>query len=580
MVVMMMIAMLPAITLTWVAAYNTRASVQKEMIYANNSRMMWVDQYLSELIQQTETLFYSLQINDQLMTSIANMDSADLSIQYQSQQYIKDTLLKAFYANSRKVDNLNFYSHQSQRAFSVDYANSGMTYSLSIRSGPWSRMLNGPINLFFKQSGDGIYAFHGINSFEDKQLIGGFSLRINKQVWKEVADILKSEPESAVFLINDTGELLSGSTSTGENPELQDQLAHLRLSGSELEFKQTPHFFYFMKRVADGQLTVVKAVPVETVNKSASPTIEAGIVTGGSFAIVSLLLSIIVSLRISRPIVRLAKTMRTTRLDHFEMKTVQSSDEIGLLENGYNSMMQRIKELIEVEFRHEIELKNAQLMALQAQINPHFLNNTLHLIGGMALVKQVPDIYRIVQVVGDLLRYSIGAAGEVVKMEDELMHTRNYIFIQEQRFAGRCTINITADERVLNTVLPKFSLQPIVENAFEHGLQPKMGNWSLEIRLIRVRNRILAMIRDNGIGMDGEGVRRLRTKLQSGQKAGAGITREASPKHSGIGLQNVHARIRLHFGGTFGIRVFSKEREGTLIVLVLPVTDLEVGSHV
>lgn len=98
--------------------------------------------------------------------------------------------------------------------------------------------------------------------------------------------------------------------------------------------------------------------------------------------IASILLSILFSLRITRPIVSLAVSMRKAHVSNFEQHSVQSRDEIGLLERGYNSMMERIRELIEVEYRQEIEVKNAQLLALQAQINPHFLNNTLQLIGG------------------------------------------------------------------------------------------------------------------------------------------------------------------------------------------------------
>src|SRR5690606_13572117 len=127
-------------------------------------------------------------------------------------------------------------------------------------------------------------------------------------------------------------------------------------------------------------------------------------------------------------------------------KAVHNRDEIGLLEAGYNFMMACIKTFIENEFQHEIEVKKAQLIALQAQINPHFLNNTLHLIGGMALKKGAPEIYRITQVIGDLLRYSISMEGDqTVSLSEELKHTANYLFIQEQRFAGRCEVIMSSN---------------------------------------------------------------------------------------------------------------------------------------
>ncbi|SEC42335.1 sensor histidine kinase [Paenibacillus sp. GP183] len=573
MILMIFLTTLPIITVTTIATNNTRDSVEKELINANNSRMLWADQYLKELTQQIDILFYTLQINQQLITNLNNMDYPDVGVQFSTQNYIKDTLTTVFHANSRKIDNLDLYIHPSQKAFSISYANSGIIFSLDIQNGNWSRMLHTPVNMYFKQSSDGIYAYHSMNRFEDRKLLGGLSVRINKQVWKEVIDILKSEPESSVFLINDEGEFLSGSSSTKESIEIQSRLRSLNLQNSELNFLKTNDYFYFFKQVGDGELTVAKAIPVETVNQSARPTIRAGILTGLVFAIVSILLSIFVSLRISRPIVSLARTMRTTHISNFTMKSVQSRDEIGLLESGYNQMMQRMKELIEGELQKEIEVKNAQLNALQAQINPHFLNNTLHLIGGMALSKNAPEIYHIARVIGELMRYSISSEGIIVSLEDELKHMRNYLFIQEQRFAGRCTVIVSTDESPLSCLIPKFSLQPLVENAFEHGLQRKEGAWKIEIQVKQISSRIAVLIKDGGVGIEPDKLQQLRMDLQGGLSLKTIVEKQDEPrKRKSIGLSNVQARLKLQFGEQYGIRIFSKVDVGTLVVMSLPIS--------
>lgn len=577
MVLMICLTTLPVVTVTWIATNNTRSSVEKEIINANNSRMLWADQYLEELHQQIDILFYSLQINQTLMAGLNDMNNPDIGVQFNTQNYIKNTLTSAFYANSRKIDELNLYIHPIQKAFSVSYANSGTVYSLNIREGNWGRMLQTPINMYFKQSGSAIYAYHSMNRFEDRMLLGGISVRINKQVWREISDILKSESESSVYLINDQGELLSGSTETMDAAELQSQLQSLDQNDFELAFRRTKTDFYFLKRVGDGQLTVVKVIPLRTVNQSAQPTIQAGILTGTLFAIASILLSIFVSLRISRPIVKLAKTMKMTHIHNFKMSPVQSRDEIGLLENGYNSMMKRIKELIEVEYQQEIDLKNAQLMALQAQINPHFLNNTLNLMGGMALVKGAPEIYEITRVMGELLRYSISADGDLVPLEDEIKHMRNYLYIQEQRFADRCCMHVSTDERALTARLPKFTLQPILENAFEHGLQRKEGKWNIEIRIRLIGKRVYIFIKDDGVGVDEQRLSDLRSDLRDGRLAPRARNNDVSKKR-GIGLRNVHARLKLQFGRGCGIRIFSKTGVGTLVVLVMAAVTQEEGG--
>ncbi|MEK8130578.1 sensor histidine kinase [Paenibacillus filicis] len=570
MILMILLTTLPVVTVTWIATKNMRASVEKEIFSANESRMRWADQYLTELIEQVDVLFYTLQINQTLMTAAQELESPDIGVQFRSQNVVWQTLTSVFYANSRKFDQVTLYLEQLKRAYDVKFS-SNESFPLSdLEDEAWSRIRRAPVNMYFKQTSSGIYAFHSINRFEDRKLLGGISARINKEVWEEVGSILRSEADSSVFLLNDEGELLSGSTTLDVTDELASYLKTLQLPDAELFAERGHNYLYFAKKVSDGPLTVIKAIPVSTINQSANATIRAGLLTGAAFALASLLLSILVSLRISRPIVSLAREMRLAHVHSFEMKTVQNRDEIGLLETGYNSMMRRIKELIEGEYQHQIEVKNAQLMALQAQINPHFMYNTLHLIGGMALGKNAPEIYKIIHVFGDLIRYSIGSDEDMVSLEEELKHTRNYLFIQEHRFVGRCTISLAVDERALESRLPKFTLQPIVENAFEHGLQRREGAWRLEIRVRRVGGRVLLMVKDEGMGMEREVLLRLRRELSEELLKKTAPAQRREGRRKGIGLHNVDARLKLSFGPSYGVRLFSTPDSGTLVVAVIP----------
>lgn len=576
MILMICLTTLPVLTMTWIATNNTRESVEKEILDANHSRMMWANQYLNELFRQMDVLFYSLQVDQELIDGLNMSENEDIGLQFRTQRYIQETLTKTFYANSKKIDELALYTHQNQKAYAINYANSGLTYSLDIEEGNWSRMLREPVNMYFKESGNNIYAFHSINDFEDRRLLGGLSIRINKEVWKEVSTILKSEDESLVFLINDEGARLSGSTPDQSFEQVISQLGKDYIPKDEPEIRRTESYYIFIKRVDDGELTLIKALPISTISESANITVKAGLITGSLFALVSILLSIGVSLRITRPIVGLARTMRTTPLHQFEQTSIQSYDEISLLERGYNSMMQRMKELVENGYQKEIEVKNAQLMALQAQINPHFLNNTLNLIGGMALVKGAPEIYKITKVIGDLLRYSISSGTDVAALEDELRHVRNYLFIQEQRFQGRCTIIVESDVGANSTTVPRFTLQPLVENAFEHGLQSKEGSWQVEIRVQNIRRHLIIMILDNGVGIPYERLRILRSALVEGsalrpELANLDLDNEKPKMRKGIGLQNVVSRLKLHYGGDASMRIFSKVDSGTIFVIKLPV---------
>jgi two-component system sensor histidine kinase YesM len=520
-------------------------------------------------------VFYTLQADQRLVTSMDEIDSADPGIQSASEAYVRDTLTTTFVDNSQTVDALNLYIYSEHKLYTVDSANSGAISQLDIRTTPWRRMLTAPVNLYFRQESDGLYAFHSMNRFEDHKLFGGISVRLNEQAWAEISTILNSGLGSPALIFNDAQQLLSGSAPTNDLHAVAGLLHDASLQDSALVVHKTASDLYLINRLEDGLLTVVKPIPLESIDQSAQPTIRAAILTGGIFAAVSILLSIVSSLLISRPIVSLARLMRATTISSYETKPVDNRDEIGLLESAYHVMMQRIVDLVEVEYLQELEVKNAQLMALQAQINPHFVNNVLNLIGGMALKRNAPEIYQVILVVRKLLQYSVSSAGDMVSLGDELEHTRNYLFIQEERFAGRCKVSISADDTALAHKLPKFTLQPVVENAFEHGLQRKEGAWNVAVRVICVRGRVCIIVRDDGVGIPPERLRSLRTELKEG-----GVMKVELSRGTGIGLRNVNSRLKLKFGDTCGVRLFSTQGVGTLVAIVVRVDDPKMAPRV
>jgi two-component system sensor histidine kinase YesM len=324
----------------------------------------------------------------------------------------------------------------------------------------------------------------------------------------------------------------------------------------------------FARRVDRGRTTVAKTVPIDLVTRSARDTMTLGLLTGVLLAALSVILSIIFSVRISRPISELARSMQQASTPDFRRLAVQSHDEIRLLEDGYHSLLARMKALAQKEYEQEIELKDARLMALQAQINPHFLNNTLNLLGGMALAKGATEVYGLARAVGDMFRYAVGSDGDLVTLEQELAHVRNYLLIQENRFAGRCEISVQADPAVLGSPVPRFTLQPIVENAFEHGLQQKPGSWRVSVRCAARRVGTMVVVEDNGAGIDRETLIALRGRLGREQ------TQSGS---TSIGLRNVDTRLRLHFGDRTRVRIQSRAGEGTMVLFVLPASNGEAG---
>lgn len=581
MIPMLLLTTLPVLLITRQATVTMRNSVEREMIGANESRMLWADQYLSELIQQIDMLFYTLQINERLMEGLEEIESPDPEVQFRAAEYIRETLTRSFYANSHKVDELTLYFHAGRRAVSVSYTSSGLTRYQDIREGPWRRMLEGPVNLYFKEENETVSAYHSINRFRDRELLGGFSVKINKKVWQEVGTILGSHGEGSVYIFNDEGEMLSGSTPDADYRGLPALAESTDPEQRGLRFIRDGENWIFTKPIAGGQLSLVKIIPLEVLDRSAARVIGAGIIVGFLFILLTVPLSVLLAFRISRPIIDLAETMQKNDLSSFHLHPVRGRDEIGLLEEGYNSLMKRLRELVEEEYQRELELRDARILALQSQINPHFLHNTLQLMGGMALSRKAPEIYEVTRVIGELLRYSLSSESDLVTLREELKHTNNYLFIQQLRFEDRCTVKMTVDESVLDCPLPRFTLQPLVENSFDHGLQNRQGPWELEIRVKRLGKNVGLLVYDNGSGIPRERIGKIRRDLAEPFSLGRKKSGPDEPvEKRGIGLANVNARIRLVFGPDYGLRLFSRPEEGTLAVVMMPLADKKGIDHV
>ena len=229
-------------------------------------------------------------------------------------------------------------------------------------------------------------------------------------------------------------------------------------------------------------------------------------------------------------------------------------------------MVFRINELIEKEYKSEIATKEAQFKALQAQINPHFLYNTLQLVGGMAVAHNAEKIYRVISALSDMFRYITGKQGDMVLIENEIEHIKNYLYIQIQRFDGKIETDIFVEEGTEGYKIPMLTIQPLVENAFNHGFEQKVGNWKLSVEVQKVFDEIEITITDNGVGIPEEKLKTLREQINN-------LSQPLNTRGS-IGIKNVSARIGLYFGNEYGLDIFSEVDNGTQIVIRIPAKTL------
>jgi two-component system sensor histidine kinase YesM len=237
----------------------------------------------------------------------------------------------------------------------------------------------------------------------------------------------------------------------------------------------------------------------------------------------------------------------------------------------FEAVMNRVQEMFSTQELINASKRQAQYLALQNQINPHFLYNTLEGIRGEAISANMTNIAEMTEALSTFFRYTISNVENLVSLEDELRNVGNYFLIQQYRFGDRLQLKIDCDnedrQEIYKCRLPKLTLQPIVENAIIHGVEQKTGEGVVRIRIETTAKRLLITISDNGVGMSPEQLMRLNSRLNL---LSFQFDSEKNEKREGIAMVNVNNRIRLLFGEEYGITIYSTQGIGTDVVITLP----------
>ncbi len=309
---------------------------------------------------------------------------------------------------------------------------------------------------------------------------------------------------------------------------------------------------------------LIKVFPKSIVVASSMKIVRIGLFVAFITMIFVLVFALIFSSNIAKPIQKLANDMEQVEKENFQTAKSLSNrtDEVGKLEKSYSYMINRIKQLIDQEYKSEIEKKDAQLIALQTKVNPHFLYNTLQLIGDRAFANKGEQVYEIIQALSRMFRYVVKQQKKLVSLSEEVNYLQHYLAIQKKRFVDKLTVELYVDEEAENARLPVLTLQPIVENAFVHGFASSIDHWVLDISIQVVFDEVEIMITDNGKGLNEEELQGLKKRLQSNQ----------SPleDQDSIGVTNVDSRIKLLFGKEYGVEIDSSEDIGTSITIRIP----------
>ena len=316
---------------------------------------------------------------------------------------------------------------------------------------------------------------------------------------------------------------------------------------------------YSVQRVPNSPWRVVGVSYIdETVNESFWQMVRIAVATAALIFVAALAVGWVLSRLLSRPLQQLENAMEAFEqdADHFAFHAVRGTREVQNLSDSFGHMVGRIQQLMTTVREEEIDLRKTELKALQAQINPHFLYNTLDSIAWMCERGKNADAVQMVHALARLFRISISRGHELIPIEKELQHAEAYLQIQKYRYKNQFTYHFTVDEGCLHCLCNKITLQPIIENAIVHGLDLMVDAGHIEITVRPDGGDILLIVADDGIGMEPEQV--------------AALLQTEPSDRTGIGVKNVNDRLRIYFGPEYGLSITSAPYEGTTVTIRTP----------
>lgn len=245
------------------------------------------------------------------------------------------------------------------------------------------------------------------------------------------------------------------------------------------------------------------------------------------------------------------------------------SDEFGFVNSTFNRMSLEIKNLIDTVYKKQIITKDAELKALQAQINPHFLYNTLDSINWKAKINGINEISEMVSALSSIIEANLNRKNEKsITLGKEIEYINNYYFLLQKRFGKKINLETDIQEDILDCTIPKLIIQPIIENAVHHGLEMKVGSGLIRLNARKDQGRLIIIVSDDGTGIDEKTLERLNRSLAAGPSGEEDSTAEIN---SSIGIINVQRRVKLLYGDEFGLQISSMPGRGTTVTITLPV---------
>lgn len=414
-----------------------------------------------------------------------------------------------------------------------------------------------------------------IRNVPSNDILGFMSIDINLSKIDGIVNRLYKDKEG-ISIINENGTVIYSSNKAVIGKKTNDKWFYkVQTNPQQNNMKwESKDFsgviFYENIAVQDNNWYMVKSIPYSSLYQGARATAFMNTMIALVALIIVLVITMIISFKITAPIKVLMENMKKVEKGIFVANfEAGGNDEIGMLGRRFKSMVLQINRLIDKEYKLQIENKSAQLKVLQSQINPHFLYNSFQSIGTLALKMNAVPVYTLLTSLSDMMRYSMDMREAMVPLSKELKHTQSYLSLQKQRFEDELNIILIIEPSTHEIVVPKMLLQPIIENCFKHGFSNKMEGARITIRAYTEDDDLVIIVEDNGIGVSSERLQTIHKKLYYEER------RKEDKERESIGLNNIYDRLQLYYEGQASFVIDSIEKKEFTVMIRIPIISHE-----
>nr|AYQ73740.1 HAMP domain-containing protein [Cohnella candidum] len=407
--------------------------------------------------------------------------------------------------------------------------------------------------------------------------VGFVKINYPTDVLKDAIEKIRFGETGRVFLLSLEGKSVLGQDFGGNREIVQSGLASIQTQYSEQTSGIIPiqregvRYLVFFRKLPDQDWMIVGEVPKVELYRQIGNIRQTLLLVSAALLLVVVIVAFWISSGITKPLSAMARAMKHVERGEFGAavkmmpRVRRGHSEVGFVTRVFERMTDRLRYLIETEFETNMRRKNAEYKALLLQINPHFYNNTLEIISGLAAMKREDLVMDATEALGKMMRYSLNLNNDLVRVKEETDYLRDYLFILKLRYGDKLTVTMEEDPAADRLRIPKFILQPLIENAVKYSLE-KDGAAVVSVTTALEDDRLRLTVRDNGIGMSAELVRDLMAEVRASESASI-----LNSEGYSIGLRNVLSRCRLSYGDSLRFQLDSKPGEGTAMTLDLPI---------